>query len=259
MSFNFSNIGFPICKIVSDSKLNNKIISLSEGEDDTIKSFNEIQLSDNDKFELIPNTEADRDVIYYSGPAGVGKSYAMASYVKNYKKKFKSYPIFLISEKEEDKTLDSINGIKRIKIDDSMIDDPLDLKDFTEVGPCLVIFDDIDSFGSKLKKAIYLLLNKLLKVGRSYRISVLVSSHNSCDGRDTKSMLNESNIVVFYPTCYNRSIKYLAENYIGMNKHDIAKMRSHKSRWCAYVKAYPSCIVQEQNLYRIGQEDKKTT
>ena len=254
MSFNFSNVGFPICKIIGDSKLNNKVISLSEGDDDTIKSFNEISLNDNDKFELIPNTKASRDVIYLSGSAGVGKTYAMAVYIRNYKKKFKSNPIFLISEKEEDDTLDSINGIKRIKINDSIIDDPLDLKDFTEVGPCLVIFDDIDSFGYKLKKAIYLLLNKLLKVGRSYKISVLVSSHNSCDGKDTKSMLNEATTIVFYPTCYNRSIKYLAENYIGMNKQDIAKMRSHKSRWCAYIKAYPSCIVQEQNVWTFGKE-----
>ena len=255
MSFNLSNVGIPICKIISDSKLNNKVVSLSsDGDDDMIKSFDEIALTGNDKFELIPNTDADRDVIYYSGAAGVGKSYAMASYIRNYKKKFKNNPIFLISEKEEDKTLDSINGIKRIKIDETMVDDPLDLKDFTEVGACLVIFDDIDSFGSKLKKAIYLLLNKLLKVGRSYKISVLVSSHNSCDGKDTKSMLNEATVIVFYPTCYNRSIKYLAENYIGMNKHDISKMRSHKSRWCAYIKAYPSCIIQEQHVWKFGEK-----
>jgi hypothetical protein len=83
---------------------------------------------------------------------------------------------------------------------------------------------------------------------------VLVSSHTSCDGRETKSFLNESDTIVFYPITFNRSIKYLCENYIGMNKQDIAKMRSHKSRWCAYVKAYPSAIVQERNIWRFGQD-----
>ena len=193
-------------------------------------------------------------MIYFSGPAGSGKSYQMALYLRNYKKKFKDNKIFLISEKEEDKTLDTIADLKRIKIDDSLIEDPLDLKDFTEIGPCIVLFDDIDSLEPKMKKAIYLLLNKLLKVGRSYNISVLVSSHSSCDGALTKSMLNEATVIVFYPTNYNRSIKYLCESYVGLNKKDIAKMRSNKSRWCAYVKAYPSAILQERNVWRFAQD-----
>jgi hypothetical protein len=252
--FNLSDQGVPICKIVGDSKLNNKIVSMSEDDDDEyIRLVKEIQLEGNNKFELIPNTKADRDVIYYSGPAGVGKSFAMASYLRNYKKAFKDRPVYLFSEKESDAVLDQIKDLKRVRVDESLIEDPLDLKDFYE-EPCCVVFDDIDSLEKNLKAAVYLLLNKLLKVGRSYKISVLVSSHTSCDGAATKSMLNESTTIVFYPTCYNRSIKYLCENYIGMSKKDIEKMKSHKSRWCAYVKSYPSAIVQEHNLWRMGNQ-----
>ena len=252
--FNLGNEGIPICKIVGNGNLNNKIVSMSENDDDEyIRYVKEIKLEGENKFELIPNTKADRDVIYYSGPAGVGKSYAMASYLRNYKKSFKDRPIYLFSEKESDEVLDTIKDLKRVKMDEQLISDPLDLKDFNE-EPCCVIFDDIDSLEKKLKVAVYTLLNKLLKVGRSYKISVLVSSHSSCDGHDTKSMLNESTIIVFYPTTYNKSIKYLCENYIGMNKYDIAKMRSHKSRWCAYIKTYPSCIVQEKNVWKFGEE-----
>ena len=138
-------------------------------------------------------------------------------------------------------------------MDEHLISDPLDLKDFNEEA-CCVVFDDIDSLEKKLKVAVYTLLNKLLKVGRSYKISVLVSSHSSCDGHDTKSMLNESTVICFYPTTYNRSIKYLCESYIGMQKNDIAKMRKHKSRWCMYIKCYPSCILQEKNIWRMGEE-----
>ena len=254
MSFNLSDVGNPICKIVSNSKLNNKVVCLSDTDDEYIKSFSELSLKDDDKFELIPNTKADRDVLYLCGAAGVGKSYMIASYVRNYKKKYKGCSIFLISEKEDDKCLDSISGIKRIKVDKNIIDDPLDLKDFIDEGRCLIIYDDIDSFESKLKKAIYTLLNKCLKVGRSYNISVCVSSHNACDGRDTKSMLNESTCIIFYASCWNRSLKYLCESYIGLSKKDIEILRGHKSRWTAYIKSYPSCIVQEQNIFRFGQE-----
>ena len=137
------NEGIPICKIVGDSKLKNKIVSMTEDdEDEYIKSVKEIQLQGDNKFELVPNTKADRDVIYYSGPAGVGKSYAMASYLKNYKKAFKDRPIYLFSEKESDDVLDNISGIKRVKMDEHLISDPLDLKDFNEES-CCVVFDDI--------------------------------------------------------------------------------------------------------------------
>jgi hypothetical protein len=249
--FNLANDGIPICKIVGDSKLNNKVVSMSENDNDEyIRYVKEIKLEGENKFELIPNTKADRDVIYYSGQAGSGKSYAMASYLRNYKKAFKDRPIYLFSEKESDDVLDSIKEMKRIKMDDQLIDDPLDLKDFYD-KPCCVVFDDIDSLEKKLKSAVYLLLNKLLKVGRSYKITVLVSSHTSCDGKETKSMLNESSIICFYPTTYNRSIRYLCENYIGMQKQDIIKMKSQKSRWCMYIKCYPSCILQERNIWQM--------
>jgi hypothetical protein len=253
--FNLSGIGIPVCKIVGDNKLNNKIVSMAENTDDEdyVRYVKEIQLEGDNKFELIPNTKADRDVIYYSGAAGSGKSYSMGSYLRNYRKEFKDRPIYLFSEKESDEILDSIKNIKRVKMDDSLIDDPLDLKDFYD-EPCCVIFDDIDSLEKKLKAAVYLLLNKLLKVGRSYKISVLVSSHTSCDGAQTKSMLNESTIIMWYPTCYNRNIKYLCESYVGLGKKDIAKMKGNRSRWCAYVKAFPSCILQEKNIFSIGQE-----
>jgi predicted AAA+ superfamily ATPase len=253
--FNLSNDGFPICKIVGDSKLKNKIVSMSENEDDEyIRYVKEIQLEGENKFELLPNTKADRDVIYYSGPAGSGKSYLMASYLRNYKKEFKDRQIYLFSEKESDEVLDKIKDIKRVKMDEQLITDPLDLKDFNEEA-CCVVFDDIDSLEKKLKVAVYTLLNKLLKVGRSYKISVLVSSHSSCDGALTKSMLNESSVICFYPTTYSRTIKYLAENYIGMGKKDIAKMRKNKSRYCYYIKAYPSAILQERNIWRMGQDE----
>ena len=253
--FNLSGIGIPICKIVGDTKLNNKIVSMTEddGDDEYVRYVKEIQLEGDNKFELIPDTKATRQCVFFSGPAGVGKSYAMASYLRNYKKDYKDRPIYLFSEKESDEVLDKIKDIKRVKMDDSLISDPLDLKDFYD-EPCCVVMDDIDSLEKKLKAAVYLLLNKLLKVGRSYKISVLVSSHTSCDGAQTKSMLNEATIIMWYPTCYNRNIKYLCESYVGMNKSDIAIMKSHKSRFCAYVKAFPSCIVQAKNIWSIGSE-----
>ena len=54
--FNLSE-GMPICKIVGESKLNNKVVYLDENTDsDYIKCVAEIQLEGDNKFELIPNT-----------------------------------------------------------------------------------------------------------------------------------------------------------------------------------------------------------
>ena len=46
---------------------------------------------------------------------------------------------------------------------------------------------------------------------------------------------------------YNRSLKYLLENYLGLDKNTILKLKktSDSSRWTAYVKGYPSYLIQQ--------------
>ena len=47
----------------------------------------------------------------------------------------------------EDESLDDIPDLKRIKIDESMYEDPIDVSDFNEHD--VILFDDIDVISDK--------------------------------------------------------------------------------------------------------------
>ena len=57
---------------------------------------------------------------------------------------------------------------------------------------------------------------------------------------------------------YNRSLKYLLENYIGLGKNAIQKLRQHssKSRCTAYVKGYPSYLVQQKLITTVNKYEE---
>ena len=125
------------------------------------------------------------------------------------------------------------------------------------VEPCLIIFDDIDSISSKkLSNAVEMLRDQLLKNARKYRVSVISTSHEGCEGRKTKAVLNESKVIVSFPRNFSRSQKYLYENYLGLEKVAIEKIKQSKSRWCAYVKSYPSYLVEEKRIITIPKLNK---
>jgi hypothetical protein len=51
---------------------------------------------------------------------------------------------------------------------------------------------------------------------------------------------------------YNRQLKYLLENYVGLNKHGIKKLRQNKTRATVFVKSYPNTIIQEKNIMTLN-------
>ena len=244
MSFNYEKDGNKIAVINSEKR--QKKVYFSEDADE---GKNEIVLKDG-QFMLSPDKKLERDTIYVFGSAGSGKSYWVALYLIEYNKVFKNHPIYLISEQDEDAAFDKKEYIKRIDISD-IVHNPLDWKEFIH-EPCLIIFDDIDSISCKKKaNAIELLRDQMLKNARKYGISVISTSHEGCEGKKTKAVLNESRVIVFFPRNYNRSLKYLMESYIGLDKIGIEKIKHSKSRWCAYVKAYPSYLIEEKRIITI--------
>lgn len=247
--FNFSKEGKSLAVVKGDGKMKNKLLCLSDAEDDSVKTFKDVQLTGNDKFQIIPDKDADRIAVYACGANGSGKSYFLSGVAKEYRKMYKDDPIIMFSEKDYDKVFDDdIKNLKRIKVNEDLLKNPITWEEITEVGRCCLIFDDIDSITpNKLKREVYSMMDKALKLGRSFKISVLCSAHDCCSGKETKAMLNECGYIVFYPMSYNRNIKYLCENYVGMNKEQIDRMRSNKSRWACYIKSYPAVLIQEQN------------
>ena len=246
-NLNIINDGRQICKVLDNPRFKNIIFSVSEDADPIDKAhqtFDEYKLSDKGTFQVIPDKNRDRDTIFICGSAGSGKSYWTASYVREYIKIFPNNEVYLITECKEDKVLDDITKIKRMKVDDSLVDNPID---FNEFENCLCIFDDTDALTGKLGKNVFSLRDKLLKNARKKRVSVISTNH-TCTGPELKAVLNESDTIVFFMRNYNRALKYLLENYIGLSKEGVKNLKKNKSRWTAYIKSYPNVVIQEHNI-----------
>ena len=113
---NFNKIGRPLCKI-EGGKYNNQIISVSDkfndNDDVLIKEFRQLRISNDSKFQQIPDTAKEGEILYITGPSGSGKSTYTRKYLEQYKKKYKDNQIYLFSTLPDDESLDSIKP-KRI-------------------------------------------------------------------------------------------------------------------------------------------------
>jgi hypothetical protein len=253
MALNISGIGRDIAIIKNNKKYKKTIFSVSEEVEDNQlnKSFESFEIKDG-TFQYIPDKERDRDTIFICGSAGSGKSYWAGEYCKEYTRIYPNNPIYLISEGLMDPALDDLKNLKRVKIDDGLLEEPIE---YTEFQNCLAIFDDVDAMTGKLGKYIYNLRDKLLKNARKAKVSVLTTNH-TCTGLELKAVLNESNVIVFFMANYNRALKYLLENYMGIDKDGVKLLKANKSRWTAYIKSFPNVILQEHNIMTLDNIQK---
>ena len=75
MALNIEKIGKPVCKVVG-GRYNNKQVSVctnDEEEEESSRVFTSMALTDG-KFQQIPDTTADRQILYITAPSGAGKS-----------------------------------------------------------------------------------------------------------------------------------------------------------------------------------------
>ena len=246
--FNLDKIGRPIARI-DGGKNDKKIISLSDA--DESNGFKNIRLKEG-KFSHIPNTDQERDILYITGPSGSGKSWYANTYIKNYKKTYPKNNIYMFSPVVEDESISS--DIKRVKLDDRMVTDPLKIGELAE---SLVIFDDIDVIkDKKLREAIYALLNEVLEVGRHIKVSCIITNHLPTNGKETRRIINESHSITYFPAAGSKYQLYrLLQQYIGMDKKDIIKAKNTGSRWITIYKNYPMFVMTESEMWKLDDSD----
>ena len=252
---NFQSLGKTLCKVEGGS-LNNKTISVSTKEEDDeniTKKFNNLKLTGTAKFQQIPDVETERQIGFITGASGSGKSTYIKKYVHQYKKAFKKNPVYLFSALKEDESLDEVKP-SRIKIDDELVNNPIDIEDFKD---SMVIFDDIDVIRDKRQReAVYDILNQVLEVGRHHNISCWCANHMPTAGKDTRRILNEAHFIVYFPHAGSaKQLNYLLMEYIGMDKKEIKKVKSMKTRWCCIFKNYPQIAMTEKEIFLLCGEE----
>lgn len=237
--------GFPIATV------SNKTVYVNDG-DDNDESFlgKFIDLGKDRKFSFIPPNDSFRMAIF--GAAGSGKSTFVADLLKEYKKKYKKSKIFMISPTQDDPAYEDLKKfIQYVKIDDSLLTDPMQFTEFGgDDGPCIIVFDDSEmlSANKELNKAIELFRNQCLENGRKRKISCVVINHVALNGAQTKKILNECALTCVFPKSGFSQVQRLAKAYWGFGKEDLDYLRTVPSRWAVVKSSYPQAILTQHQL-----------
>lgn len=257
---NFDKKGFPIAKYINptepDKKKKEMVLYLNNEPDDlNNNNINEIKLTKkNEVLKPFPNISRERDILYITGASGSGKSYYTKQYIEEYHKEFPKRPVYIFSSLEDDTTLDKLTYIKRIKLDEKFLNTDFTLDDFKNM---LIVFDDTDCISNKiLKNKIDGILNKLLETGRHTNTSVIYTSHLPTQGIATRRILNEAHTITFFAHgTGEKSLKYLLENYLGLDREQRKKLKKLPTRWATYIKSYPNALFHEKGAYLLNSTD----
>lgn len=258
MSFNFANLGKTVATI-KGGKMNNKVVYLNgnteeEADDDEfVKTFTKISLPQASKFVQVPDNSITRQVAYIVGPSGSGKSTYTTAYIKELQKHYKEFPVIVFSTLLDDYS--DIKNLKRVKLDDNLITDPIKAE---ELANTICIFDDIDCIASKeIRAAVFAVIKSVLEIGRHYNTHIIMTNHLATNGPDTRPILNESQTITFFPQAgCGRGLTYLLQNYCGLSTKDIEYIKTIKSRWCTFVKTYPQVLLFERDIFTLDELHK---
>ena len=252
MSFNFENQGKPMA-VVDGGKLNGKVVSIGiPGEEEAVKNYTQIPLKDG-KFQQVPNTKLEREILYITGPSGSGKSTYTKNFILQYKKKHKKTDVWLFSALNEDETIDKLKP-KRVNIDDELVSNPIPVEEFKN---SIVIFDDTDVISNKdHREAVYKILNQVLEVGRHHKISCIVTNHLPTGGKDTRRIINESHTVTYFPQSGSAGqMKRLLQDYLGLDNKTLKQIRKMNTRWATVFKNFPMAVMTEKNIFSLNPDD----
>lgn len=215
------------------------------------KSFNSINLKENEIARIIPQTNIERSTFYSFARSGSGKSTSILHICEEYYKVNKKTKFYIFSALEEDKTFDDSKiKFKRIKLDATFLKTEIP---FSEFQNSVSIFDDIDCLPNRkggIKEKVMKILNALLQLGRHARSSVFIANHCSTQGIDTKIILNESMWFILFPSRSSpKQLAYLLESYVGLDNKAIKKLVNIPTRSVKIWRGYPSVAIGEKCAY----------
>jgi hypothetical protein len=255
---NIEDVGTPVAKITFEGdKKKNRLLSIESSKDNVENYIKELHLTKpKESLKHVPNKKTERQILYITGASGSGKSYYTKHYCDEYHKLFPKNPIYLFSSISEDSSIDKVKGLKRIALNNELLITDLAAADFKDA---MVIFDDTDCITNKMMKMkVNNILNMLLETGRHTASSVIFTSHLPTNGLETRRILNEAHSITIFPhSLGGRSLKYLLENYFGLDKIQIKKVKTLPSRWVTIIKSFPMVVISEKDAFVLNLPDDK--
>lgn len=256
---NFEGVGTTIALLENTDEKDRKkwkVLSITDKPKECASPMKELRLKDkpNLHFQPIPDKKSERSIRYVTGASGSGKSYYTKMYADEYHRMYPKREIYILSSIKEDPTLDKIKDLHRIKLEGEFLTEALTAEDFKD---CLVIFDDTDCLINKaVKQKVDALLNSVLETGRHFNVEVVYTSHLACNGRDTRRILNECKSVTIFPSGLGgKAMKYLLDNYFGLDKEQISKIKKLNSRWVTIQKGFPMSVMSDKECFILNDHD----
>lgn len=242
----FNDEYYPIAIVKGDGKYQNNLLYINTKIDDN-KGSKKIDLPLGNTFEFLPNPmKMKRDVVYVAGASGSGKSYITKQYTEKYHKMFPNRKIYIISQLDEDDTLDSMKGVKPTRIPLDMVKDI----NINNLKDCLFIFDDIDGLPAKEGgNDIQRLVDDIAIAGRAHTdkqggISMIYITHYITKYKFSRLILNEATYYVLFPQATSvNQLHYILNRYLGFDRKDIRKLRNMQSRSVVFHKNYPMFMI----------------
>ena len=100
---NLNKVGRPLCK-VEKGKYNGYIVSVSDQQpneeeynEELIKEIKRLKIPNDSRFQHMPDTTREREILYITGCSGSGKSTYTRRFIEQLKKAKKDIPIFIFS------------------------------------------------------------------------------------------------------------------------------------------------------------------
>ena len=240
MSLSLIN-GIPLCTVKNNKKY---VTVYVQDNDNDEKLGSVVTLPADHKFQIVPPSDVFRVAIF--GPSGVGKSTFAANFLKEYHRMFKNHKIYMVSPTRTDEAYEKLN-IGWIKIDDTLITDPIDIKEFKD---CCLVFDDSEVLSTKknINTAVEIFRNQSLENGRKLHIGTIVINHVIQNGNQTRKVLNECNIIIVFIKGNFHAIEKLCKIYLGFDKKTIEYIKNIKGRWCCIKTNFPQVLISEHEI-----------
>ena len=248
--FNYENVGKEIAVIKSENT-KDKSIYFSNENDNINHSLEKVEVKKPLILQLVPDTSTERVCLFVAGMSGSGKSFWTSKYVAEYKKRFKKNKIYVISPITDDKSINGLNPIRINPKSDNFIEDKPTVEDFKD---SLLICDDIEAYDKKTVISIMSLINSILTTGRHYRSSIIFLAHQATNGNMTRLLLSECHSITLFPAVMTgKSCRYLLDQYLGLTKEQIKKIKNVNSRAITIVKSYPMLLISESEIIPLNQ------
>jgi hypothetical protein len=186
--------------------------------------------------------------VFCAGSSLCGKSYLAGKLAQDYQKNNKGNPVVLFSWVDKDPAYGGVSNLKKIRIDDSILENPIQLE---ELQDSLCIFDDIHHFTDKhIREELERIRDSCFNAGRHKGIATICASQNLLEGNRTKTPLNSGFQIIGYPRSAGRyQFQQFLKRYMFMGDNMIRKIMSTPSRWVLLNRANPMYVLGEKCAY----------